>query len=729
MKKFLTAISFVALALAQAHAVPAYPYPVTVTQPDGTTLTLLGHGDEFYNYITTQDGYSLLQNEEGCYVYATRQNGQLVKTSMVAHDPALRTAHEANFLQGVRKGLIDENLVTVARKAKKQEFSSTLNISNNYQNFRGLIILINYTDVQFTRSDVQEFYSHMFNDIGYTGYTNEDGSTNDWGKCTGSVRDYYSDNSNGIFAPQFGVAGPFNVNYKSTEGRNQYRKIFTAAVQAAGNAGVDFSQYDCDGDGIVDMVYFLVAGHGSNVTGNTSNLLWPHKSELSVRVNGYWIKLYASSTELCGRETTNVIDGIGTVCHEFTHVLGFPDLYDTDYESSGGQSHHPGNWDVMAGGCYLNNSRTPTGYSAFEKYALGFVMPKKITRESKFTLHPQGTTHESYRLDTPKANEYFLLENRQKTSKWDAYLPGHGMLVVRVDSSESWSNGVNTNPAHNHYVLLRAGGSTSGAQPSDPFPGTENVVYLSNNTTANLKTWNGTSNEYVIYNIQEKNGNISFSTMKEYHEQTEVEDFEAMPVTAASGATDVEGNFSTWTFSKCNVATPAEGIGNGVHAVAMKKPSSITMTQMLEKDIYMVSAYLNNTTTTNAKFVLSYSTDSVTWKTAIPSEVVVSSKSEKTVYWLVDAPVGAYLRLNQIAGATATKVYLDDLTIYHRGDPLFIIGDVNLDGHVNVSDVTALVNMILGVTEMEPLLGDLNADGRVNVSDLTTLVNIILGVH
>ena len=730
MKKFLTAISFVALALVQAHAVPAYPYPVTVTQSDGTTLTLLGHGDEFYNHITTQDGYTLLKNEDGCYVYALKHDGILRASNVVAHDPALRDASEEHFLQTVGKRLIDEPLVAAAKQAKKIEYapSTPQGISNNYMNYRGLIILINYTDVQFSRSDAKDLYYHMFNDEGYTGYTNEDGSANPYGKFTGSVCDYYRDNSNGIFQPKFDVVGPVDVDYKSTEGRNKYRNIFNAAVLAAHEQDVDWSKYDNDNDGVVDMVYFMVAGYGSNVTGNASNLLWPHKSSLQVNVGDYWVTDYASSTEMCGSQGSGVLDGIGTVCHEFTHVLGFPDLYDTNYETDG-QSHHPGNWDIMAGGCYLNNSRTPAGYSAFEKYTLGFVMPKRITDEGDFVLHPHGDTHESYLLPTPKAKEFFLLENRQRKSKWDAYLPGHGMLVVRVDSTESWENGVNTNPAHNHYVLLRAGGSTSGAKPSDPFPGTSNVLYISNTTPANLQNWNGTHNEYVIHSIMEKNGNITFSTLKETHVQCDVEDFESMPVTTAAGATDIEGQFSTWDFVKCNVVTPPEGIGNGVHAVAMKKPCSLTMSQMFEKAMYMVTADFNNTADTNAKFVLSYSVNQgSSWITAYPTDVVVPAKTEMTASWLIDAPVGACLRINQTAGATTAEVYLDDLTIYHKGDPLLIIGDVNLDGRVNVSDVTELVNMILGVVEMEPLLADIDGNGKVNVSDLTALINIILGI-
>lgn len=729
MKRLLVALAL-ASALLRVYAIPAYPYPVTVSQPDGTMLTLLGHGDEFYNYITTQDGYSLFKNEAGYYVYAVERAGTLMASDMVAHEPKGRSAQEVQFLQDVNKRLVDHAAIAKARKAKSAQFTPQQRISNNYKNFRGLVILINYTDVQFSRSDVLDFYMHMFNDKGYKGYTNEDGTENPYGICTGSVHDYYYDNSNGIFAPQFGVEGPYQVDYKSTEGRNNYRKIFEAAVQAAVNDGVDFSKYDCDNNGEVDMVYFLVAGHGSNVTGNNSNLLWPHMSSLQQYVgDDKWVTLYASSNELCGMQGTTVIDGIGTMCHEFTHVLGFPDLYDTDYES-GGLSHHPGNWDIMAGACYLNNSRTPAGFSAFEKYVLGFANPTRINEEKNYVLPPLGDTHKSFMLRTPKDKEYFLFENRQKQSKWDAYLPGHGMLVVRVDSTESWDGGgVNTNPAHNHYVLLRAGGSRWGEQPSDPFPGTSNVFYLSNTTPTNLRNWDGTYNDYVVYNIKEKNNIISFSTMKEVHIQTEVEDFESMPVTAASGSTDVEGNFSTWDFTKCHVVTAADTLCNGVHAVAMMKTSDMTMNEILEKKIYMVSAEINNPTATDARFTLSFSTDEGdSWETAFPNNVRVAARSKKTAMWMVDAPAGARLRINQTTGNASEQVYVDDITIYHHGDCVFTQGDVNLDGRVNVSDVTTLINMILGIIEMEELSADVNFDMRVNVSDVTALINIILGI-
>ena len=323
-----------------------------------------------------------------------------------------------------------------------------------------------------------------------------------------------------------------------------------------------------------------------------------------------------------------------------------------------------------------------------------------------------------------------MFENRQRQSKWDAYLPGHGMLVVRVDSSGTWEgNGINSNPAHNYYELLRAGGSRWGAMPSDPFPGTSNVFYLSNNTTANLRTWDGTPNDYVVYNIQEKNKFIYFSTLKEVNVQTEIEDFESMPVTAASGATGIEGNFSTWDFTKCNVVTAADSLCNGVHAVAMKNPSNMRMTELLEKDIYMVTAEINNPTGNMAGFKLSFSTDEgESWETAKPSSVTVSSKSAKLIAWIVDAPAGASLRLEQTYGSSSDQVYVDDITIYHKGDCVYHMGDVNLDGRVNVSDVSLLVNMILGLVEMEEIVADVNFDGRVNVSDVTALINIILGI-
>ena len=145
--------------------------------------------------------------------------------------------------------------------------------------------------------------------------------------------------------------------------------------------------------------------------------------------------------------------------------------------------------------------------------------------------------NEAYMLKTPVDNEFFLLENRQKTG-WDVMLPGHGMLVFRVDSTDVsvWqTNRVNASPTHNYYELLRAGNSTSGAQTSDPFPGTSNIMTLNNTTSPSLCTWNGTYNTFGLSEITETNGVITFKVNKEGDIAQMKEDFETMGTTSANG--------------------------------------------------------------------------------------------------------------------------------------------------------------------------------------------------
>ena len=166
---------------------------------------------------------------------------------------------------------------------------------------------------------------------------------------------------------------------------------------------------------------------------------------------------------------TSEIDGIGTICHEFSHVLGLPDFYDTNYDKDGKEeSNHPGDWSVMAGGSYLNIGRTPAGCSLYGRCSVGFCDedPELLTGKGDFMLPPLSDTQaKGYRINTPVNNEFFLLENRQKTKfKWDSELPGSGMLVFRVDRTKTsvWdmsSNEVNANPNHMYYELIRANGS------------------------------------------------------------------------------------------------------------------------------------------------------------------------------------------------------------------------------------------------------------------------------
>lgn len=213
-----------------------------------------------------------------------------------------------------------------------------------------------------------------------------------------------------------------------------------------------------------------------------------------------------------------------------------------------------------------------------------------------------------------------------------------------------------------------------------------------------------------------------------------LEDFEVMPTTTSTSAQNVQGRWANWSFTKCNVVAPGSGMCNGTQAVAMKLPSQIECSDTYY-DTYLFTAKVFNTTSTDAKLTLSYSVDGGnTWKVANSatgaSSIVISKNSTAKPLWLISASKRkpTRYRVQQIAGNKNNPIYIDDITLYYTAMGSPDEGDVNGDGKVNVSDVTALINMILGGIPKDMERADVNGDGIINVSDVTALVNIILGV-
>lgn len=735
IKKITTLLSLLVLCTMQLLAIPAAPWAVTKTQPDGTQISVKLNGDEFYNFYTTLDGYTLMQNAQGYWTYAQRgTDGALQASAVVARNADERTSADEAFLSTLSKRMTDAGAsatVQAARKARAQQ--APVQKAYDYSKFHGLVILVQWNDASFTRSDVQDFYTKMINQDGYTGYTNEDGSSNYYGKFTGSVRDYFNQNSDGKFKPTFDVVGPVTVPY-SIDYPNQHQNIGTILKSALKqiDGQVDFSQYDTNGDGWVDMFYVIFAGVGSN-TGEADKHVWPHKSTMSgsyLWLDGTRIGTYACSCELLSQRN-NIIDGIGTVCHEFSHVLGLEDLYDTDYDSNG-QSHDPGTWEIMSGGGYNNNNRTPAGYSAYDRLSLGFAKCTDITKPGTYTLQPIATTGQMLRLGTASSYEHIYLENRQLTA-WDAALPGHGLMAARVDSSNTsvWRNNtVNCNPAHNYYELLRALDTSTGDAPTDAFPGTAGVPMMANFTNPSLKTWDGQDNSLMITDINEgADGTITIKVDTDI--TRDVEDFEAMATTTNKSLKGVQGNFTTWNFARCNVTAPASG-AQGVNAVSMMNPAAITMAGDTYYSAYRASVRVNNVTTAEAKFTLSQSTDGGSTWTVLPNLVgntacVVPASTDAVLYWPLSTTndKAVRYRVNMTAGSKTKAVYVDDITLYYTAKGQKTLkGDVNGDGIINVDDVTELVNLILAGGSNS--VADINGDGVINVDDVTELVNIIL---
>ena len=467
MRKLTTLLLLCALLWVPAASNPAHPGSVLLPQPDGTMLSVCLVGDEFYHFNTTADGYTIVVNDAGAYVYAKRDGLSLEPTSLLAHDAGSRSAAELDFLANVPKRLVDETAVAQGhvRRARR-----AVDLSNfDFENFRGLVILLDFTNKKFASEDPQSFYSAMFSSSGFTGY--HDPITDRDVTCPGSVRDYFNDQSQGAFAPPFDVYGPYPATYvqngvamqaRSNQCNSYSQLIFNNALKQA-DGDVDYSRYDNNHDGKIDMVYFLVAGYSSSYSGNNRGYLWPHASNLNWTGSSYdgkRIDRYASSTELYGFESspnTVTVEGIGTVAHEFSHVLGLPDFYPT----SGDEYSVLDEWDLMDGGNFSDAGWCPPNLSAHERESLGWYSPEDLTAAVAVQSMPSyDSSRRAYRIvNDASPSEYYLLENRQ-WERWDQMLPGHGLLITHVDfDSYVWEgNRVNNSPSHHRLEYFNADG-------------------------------------------------------------------------------------------------------------------------------------------------------------------------------------------------------------------------------------------------------------------------------
>lgn len=758
MKKFFLLLVAAVVAMTSLAA-PADRRPRTLAQPDGDSITVRLLGDEYYNYYTTTDGYTLICESDGAFRYATLQNGRLVATSQLAHNPGRRQVAERNLLATLDRNLLDRDKVSQSKqlrsqrdKRNSQRNSTRKRLPSEFDNFRGLVILINYSDVQMPMSQPKDFYLHMCNDEGYTGFNFSNGGSNKFYSCPGSMRDYFIDNSMGQFSPTFDVYGPVTVSMKATDvnqSANAHTLFFEALNKLDGE--INFKNYDCDNDGHVDMIYFIVAGFSANYSGNDTRYLWPHQSTLYdhdtyqfVRYDGKYVSTYACSTAMYGWEGYhNQPLGIGTMCHEFGHVLGLPDLYDTDYATQG-QSNHPGEWDIMAGGDY-EEGRCPCGYTIFERVFLGFAEPEEIGGPMTCELEAVDKSNKGYLLPTPDENVFFMLDNRQR-NKWDVHLPGHGMMIARVDYTDMdvWMrNEINADASHNYYELIRAGGmyegGGGGAASSDPFPGTSGVTDITNFTNPNLTTWDGQLNDLEIHGIAEHNGVITFNVSNAEGISSIVEDFETLPVTTVARTTNQLGRWAMWNFTNCNVMAPAEGRRDDAQSVGMYAPSQFLMTTDVEADIYRVTAHVMNLDSSiDASFKLTYSTDQgATWEEADNALQDVDGGADVTLAWRVAVKEPVRFRLAMTSGSRnkSQRAYVDNFAIHYTGELRkkyeSIYGDVNGDGVVTAVDVSCIVNVLAGLESADVYQGRANVNGDsagVTAADIAAVINILAGL-
>jgi M6 family metalloprotease-like protein len=514
-------ISYIFIALifsiSKLFSVPACPDPIKFRQVDGSEITIKVKGDEFFHYTTSEDGYVLVPDSTGILMYADQDtSGKLIPSKVRASNTSKRSAAERKFVQGLRR---DMNLsrINMSRRAMRSAAAAPSNTSPQRAypitgTPKSLVILVNFSDRSFVTPDPQTAFTNLLNQPGYAANGG-----------TGSAKDYFNDNSMGVFNPQFDVVGPFTLPnpmlfYGKNDAQGQdidpRQMVIDACTLAAAN-GVDFSQYDTDKNGMVDNVFVYYAGYNEAESGKTlPNTIWPHRWSLptkTTKFNNVTVYDYACASELRSYFGSNMC-GIGTFCHEFGHVLGLPDYYVT----SGTDHHTLSYWNIMDSGPYLNSGRTPPAYSGFDRFFLNWLIPTEIKDGGDFSLEKITTSNKAYIFtqngnhnlsgSNPTPNEFFTLENRQKQG-WDAFLPGHGMLLTHIYyNTTSWnSNTPNNNALAMGVDIVEADGLASDSNlPGDPFPGTTNKTAF----TPLLR--DGTDIKKPLSNIQEINNIISF---------------------------------------------------------------------------------------------------------------------------------------------------------------------------------------------------------------------------
>lgn len=445
MKKIGLIVAFCAV-MGSVWAIPARRGGIVKTQPDGSEIVVYQHGDEHFHWMTNEQGEWLHMDEDGFY-------------------------HVTEALS--KEAIAAKRAASPMQVKPKNDVASPLNIAP-----RGLIILVNFADLAFTET-IEEMDS-MHNAKNYTrdyeyvyrGKTYQVSSE-------GSARQYFYDASFGQYNPQFDVIGPVTVsreyayygknNVNTQFDQRPWEMIKEACVIADTLLDVDFTQYDNDNDDIVDFVYVIYAGYGE-ADGGGANTIWPHSYQLSAvgaycRLDGVRVDLYA-----CGNEIdyyTKKHTGIGTFCHEFSHVLGLPDLYTTE-----GQTHKTlGEWSILDYGPYNNDGNTPPAYSAYERFFMGWLTPEVIVDSANIRLEELNSSQRALLISTedkhnligndPKSTKFYLLENRQQQG-WDTYLPGHGLMLTYVQyNATRWQENTVNNTSRSMGVdLIEADGKT-----------------------------------------------------------------------------------------------------------------------------------------------------------------------------------------------------------------------------------------------------------------------------
>ena len=495
MKKIVSLIIVCVIAM-MAYAVPARRGWQTRTQADGTTIEVQQFGDEYYHYFINREGKELREVDGQFQVVGEAPTPEVAKARRVAAK-AKRT-----------------------RQATTPEFGYT-----PYLPPKGVVIMVNYSDKSFKSTTTKAVIDELCNSTNCT--VNKYNNVN-----YGSIGQYFRDQSDGKYNLQLDVYGPVTLDHNYAyygkddggEGNDKYSGDVIIEACEKMDSEIDFSQYDWNNDGKVDFVYVVYAGKGQ-ADGGDANTIWPHSYDIAssryygnctyletqCKFDGKLVHNYAMSNELSGSS----LAGIGIICHEYGHVIGLPDHYDTDYSTNYESSLTPNEWDVMDGGSYNGNIHCPPNYNAWEKAFCGWYTPENLGNEGRLVeMKPIGTEgYSAYQINSTGKQQSvttnglnYYIECRQQQG-WDKYLPAAGMLIWKVNYNKNmWANNApnNTSNGDPHFTLVIPSGTGIGESY-----GTKNAWPYS---TTN--SWSGVSGK-PLKDIKKSGSNITLVYIEE----------------------------------------------------------------------------------------------------------------------------------------------------------------------------------------------------------------------
>ena len=543
-----------------AWGAKANSIPVQVKQADGTTITVILRGDEHINWYTTLDGVLLVQAADNSYyVGKVTKDGRLIATQQLAHEVAWRSSTETNLIRKQDKDKFYSYVSKVAEQSENSCNNSPLTrvtVDSGYGGVpyfphtgspKALVILAEFADTTFTIQNTKQVFTNYLMNEGHFSETAYAQNRNYKG-----VRGYFKDCSYGQFTPTFDVVGPVKLPKPQTyygAGNDNITDLMTDACNAVDNE-VDFSQYDANGDGLVDLVYIIYAGHSANYRGNASTDIWPKSGTtiLSKTFDGKSIRRYGVSNELAGRENKKkekeTINGIGLFCHEFSHTLGLPDIY--AYKTNAEDQNDQGMelWDLMDGGTEVQGGRVPSPYLAWEREAMGWMSIDTLTTDCHIAnLKTIDNGGKAYKILNPSAsNEYIVLQSIQKGGwyqgwgdKNDSY--AKGLLAYRISYPHDkvnifdYPNNIKGKP---RVIVIPADGKVlsaknSGGKLTKYATNLNNDLYPlgSKNSIDEFKMYDGSKLKCKIINITQNDANktVSFKFI------TDVTGIQSAPIT------------------------------------------------------------------------------------------------------------------------------------------------------------------------------------------------------